>query len=89
MRADVWKRFRKNKLAMFGLAFVVFLLLVAIFAPLITSYTYTETSQVVPRLTVERPLVRHRYDRSRRVQPGRLRSSRLAADRFPRDVRWR
>jgi ABC-type dipeptide/oligopeptide/nickel transport system permease subunit len=45
LRADVWRRFRKNKLAMLGLAFVVLLVLVAIFAPLITSYTYTETSR--------------------------------------------
>lgn len=41
-RKDVWRRFRKNKLAMIGLAFVILLVLVAIFAPLIAPYSYTE-----------------------------------------------
>jgi len=35
---DVLRRFRRNKLAMLGLAFIVLLILAAIFAPLITSY---------------------------------------------------
>ena len=33
--SDAWKRFRRNKLAMFGLFLVIFLLLVAIFGPLL------------------------------------------------------
>jgi peptide/nickel transport system permease protein len=45
LRADVWRRFRRNKLAMVGLVFIVFLVLAAIFAPLITPYTITERSQ--------------------------------------------
>jgi ABC-type dipeptide/oligopeptide/nickel transport system permease subunit len=42
LRADVWKRFRRNKLAMIGLAFIILMGLVAIFAPLIAPFTYTE-----------------------------------------------
>jgi ABC-type dipeptide/oligopeptide/nickel transport system permease subunit len=44
LRADVWKRFRRNHLAMAGLIFLILLLLAAIFAPWITSYTITERS---------------------------------------------
>ena len=43
-RADVWRRFRKNRLAMIGLVFLILLVLAAIFAPWITSYSYTERS---------------------------------------------
>ncbi|HEY4663203.1 MAG TPA: ABC transporter permease [Candidatus Humimicrobiaceae bacterium] len=35
---DAWKRLRKNKLSMLGLAVVILLILIAIFAPLITPY---------------------------------------------------
>lgn len=35
---DLWRGLRRNKLAMFGLGVIVFLVLVAIFAPLIASY---------------------------------------------------
>ena len=35
---DVWRRFCENKLALVGLIFIVFLILVAIFAPLIAPY---------------------------------------------------
>lgn len=41
-RGEVWRRFRKNRLAMVGLGFIVLLALMAILAPLITSYTPTE-----------------------------------------------
>jgi ABC-type dipeptide/oligopeptide/nickel transport system permease subunit len=44
LRADVWRRFRANRLAMVGLTFIVLLLLVAIFAPLIAPYSITERS---------------------------------------------
>jgi peptide/nickel transport system permease protein len=44
LRADVWRRFRRNRLAMIGLVFLVLLLLAAIFAPLITPYSITERS---------------------------------------------
>jgi ABC-type dipeptide/oligopeptide/nickel transport system permease subunit len=45
LRADIWRRFRRNRLAMVGLVFLVFLILAAIFAPLITPYSITERSQ--------------------------------------------
>lgn len=44
LRADVWRRFRRNHLAMVGLVFLALLLLVAIFAPLIAPYSITEQS---------------------------------------------
>jgi len=34
-----WRRFRRNKLAIFGVIYVITIILVAIFAPYITSYT--------------------------------------------------
>jgi peptide/nickel transport system permease protein len=40
--SDVWKRFRANKLAVVGLCFIVFLILVAIFADVIAPYSITE-----------------------------------------------
>jgi peptide/nickel transport system permease protein len=40
--SDVWLRFRANKLAVFGMVFVIFLVLVAIFADFIAPYSITE-----------------------------------------------
>lgn len=40
--SDVWRRFLANRLALAGLAFVVFLILVAIFADVIAPYSITE-----------------------------------------------
>ena len=40
--ADVWKRFRKNKLAVIGLVFIILLILIAIFADVIAPYSITE-----------------------------------------------
>ena len=42
LRKDVWRRFRRNKLAMVGLAMIIILVLVAIFAPLIAPYDIDE-----------------------------------------------
>ncbi len=42
LRADVWRRFRRNKLAVTGFVFIVLLILVAIFAPLIAPFSITE-----------------------------------------------
>jgi len=39
----VWRRFKQHKLAMFGLYFLVFMYLVAIFAPLIAPQSYRAT----------------------------------------------
>ena len=43
-RTEIWQRFKENRLALFGLAFLVFIALVAIFAPLIAPYGITERS---------------------------------------------
>jgi oligopeptide transport system permease protein len=37
---DVWNRIRKNKLAMLGLIFVIFVTLLAIFGPMLSKYDY-------------------------------------------------
>jgi peptide/nickel transport system permease protein len=42
LRKDVWRRFKRNKLAMVGLGIIIILVLTALFAPLITSYTITQ-----------------------------------------------
>jgi len=44
LRVDVWRRFKRNRLAMVGLVLVVLLVLVAIFAPWIAPYGITERS---------------------------------------------
>lgn len=44
MRQDIWRRFRRNRLALAGLVFLVLLVLVALAAPLITSYEYDQIS---------------------------------------------
>ena len=42
LRKDVWKRFKRNKLAVVGLVFIVLLVLVAIFAPWIAPYDFDQ-----------------------------------------------
>lgn len=37
---DVWRRLRQNKLALLGLAVIIFLVIMAIIAPLISKYTF-------------------------------------------------
>lgn len=37
---DTWARFRKNKLALFGLAFLAIMVLLAIFVPILSPYTF-------------------------------------------------
>lgn len=44
LRKDVWKRFKRNKLAMVGLGVIILLVLTAIFAPLIAPYDVAERS---------------------------------------------
>ncbi|GFZ85558.1 diguanylate cyclase [Compostibacillus humi] len=39
---DGWKQLRKNRLAIIGFAIILFFILVAIFAPLFTSYSYDQ-----------------------------------------------
>lgn len=45
-RRDMWRRFRRNRLAVIGLVFLCGLVLVAVFAPWIAPYTETERSGV-------------------------------------------
>jgi ABC-type dipeptide/oligopeptide/nickel transport system permease subunit len=46
LRKDIWKRFRRNKLALIGGTFIILLALAAVFASVIAPYDYTErTSQ--------------------------------------------
>ena len=40
---DSWRRLRKNKLAMAGLVFLIFLIFMAIFGPIISPHSYNET----------------------------------------------
>ncbi len=42
LRADIWRRFRQNKLAMIGLVFIILLVVVALFAPWIAPYDFDE-----------------------------------------------
>ncbi|MGE3620930.1 MAG: ABC transporter permease [Acidimicrobiia bacterium] len=42
LRVDVWRRFRRNRLAMVGLVVLALLVLAAIFAPLIAPYDYDQ-----------------------------------------------
>lgn len=44
-RAEVWKRFKRNKMAMAGLAFIILLVVVALFANIIAPYGETESSR--------------------------------------------
>ena len=41
---DVWRRLKENKLAMFGLGIIVVLILMAIFAPILSKYSYDAQS---------------------------------------------
>ncbi|MBE6024760.1 MAG: ABC transporter permease [Cellulosilyticum sp.] len=41
---DVWRRLRENKLAMLGFGIIVMLILLAIFAPIVSPYTYDAQS---------------------------------------------
>jgi peptide/nickel transport system permease protein len=42
LRKDVWRRFKRNKMAMLGLVIIVVLVLAAVFAPLIAPYDISE-----------------------------------------------
>jgi peptide/nickel transport system permease protein len=42
MRKDIWRRFKRNKLAMVGLTLIIILVLTAIFAPIIAPYGISE-----------------------------------------------
>lgn len=51
---EIWHRFKKQKLAVIGLSIVLFFVIIAIFAPLLTDYTYKEmelTDRFLPPLS--------------------------------------
>ena len=59
--AEIWRRMRRNRLAMLGLAVVVILILVAVFADQIADYdTVVIKQDVVLPGPQRRTLVRHR-----------------------------
>ena len=45
LRVDVWRRFKENRLALFGLAFVLLLVLMAVFADVIAPYGFAERTR--------------------------------------------
>jgi ABC-type dipeptide/oligopeptide/nickel transport system permease subunit len=51
-----WRRFRRNKLAIFGLVYVVLIILVAIFAPFVTNYTI---DKIDPQSALQGPSLQH------------------------------
>lgn len=53
---DAWRRFRRNKLAMFGLVLVVFLILVAVFGPLLVQDPYR-----LAKISKEGPTSQHLF----------------------------
>jgi ABC-type dipeptide/oligopeptide/nickel transport system permease subunit len=53
-----WRRFRRNRLAMFGLVYVIFILFVAIAAPVLTPYQY---DKINPTQALETPSLAHPF----------------------------
>ena len=51
-----WRRYRRNKLALFGLVYAVVIALVAIFAPVLTPYTY---DKIDPAIALQPPSWEH------------------------------
>jgi ABC-type dipeptide/oligopeptide/nickel transport system permease subunit len=45
LRKDIWRRFRRNRLAVVGLIVIVLLVLMAVFAPLIAPYEITDRAK--------------------------------------------
>jgi ABC-type dipeptide/oligopeptide/nickel transport system permease subunit len=58
LRVEAWRRFRRNRLAMIGLAFVVLMILVAIFASLVAPYSITDR---VPGESRQSPSLDHLF----------------------------
>ena len=45
---EVWRRLKKNKVAVVSLCVIIFMVLVAVFAPLIAPYSYEVQDQMRP-----------------------------------------
>ena len=54
--ADIWRQYRRNKKAVFGIVAVAVLVLIAVFGPLLMTYDYAE-HQVCPRFST--PIIGH------------------------------
>lgn len=56
--AGAWRRFRRNRLAVFGLVFVAFIIFIAVFAPALTPYPYDKINPVQALMppSIEHPL---------------------------------
>jgi ABC-type dipeptide/oligopeptide/nickel transport system permease subunit len=55
LKGDIWRRFRRNKLAVAGLVVIFVMVLAAIFAPLVTSYSPTALGSI----SREKPSLKH------------------------------
>ncbi len=53
-----WRRFRRNRLAIFGLVFVVLIIVIAVFAPVLTPYPYDKINPIQALMppSIEHPL---------------------------------
>jgi hypothetical protein len=90
-----WRRLRKDKVALAALAFIVLLVLIAIFAHPLTKLTASASPTPSRRQLLDefgsreraerRQLVRDRLARAQRVQPGAGRRGGVAAGRVPVD----
>jgi hypothetical protein len=54
--AGAWRRFRRNKLALFGAVYVVIIFFVAVFAPLVAPYPF---DRIEPLSALEGPSIQH------------------------------
>ena len=58
---DAWDRFRKNKLALYGLVFLVIMIILAIFVPILAPYEF-DTQDMVNRNAM--PSLQHHWQAS-------------------------
>ena len=49
---DVWRRFRKNKLALVGLCLIVLILLLALVGPVLSSHSYSDQNLALGNIPV-------------------------------------
>lgn len=53
---SAWRRFRRNRLALFGLVYVVVITFVAVFAPILAPYEY---DKIEPAIALQPPTIEH------------------------------
>ncbi len=88
LRSDVWRQFRKNRLAVIGLVFILFLALVAIFADVIAPHGFAERPGSETGAFRQPPSSEFWFgtDSIGRDLFSRLRRARLVAHRRPLDL---